>query len=111
MGYIGGMTQVLMRVELPATVKKKGKWFISTCPLVDVTSQGETEEKAIENLVDALSFFFVSCFERGTLDDVLTECGFIPAGKPGFSHFPKNTFPIDVPIPFLIDPSRRGCPA
>ncbi len=100
-----------MKFELPATLKKKGKWFVSSCPLLDVKSQGETEEKAIENLVEALTLFFVSCFDRGALDEVLKECGFTPAGKPGFSHFPKNTFPVDVPIPFLIDSSRHGCRA
>lgn len=105
------MTQVLMKLELPATIRKKGNWYLSACPVVDVMSQGETKEEALENLVDALSLFFISCFERGTLDDVLKQCGFTPVERPGFPSFPKNTFPIDVSIPFLIGPSRQGCRA
>ena len=88
-------------VKLPATVKKKGVYYISCCPLLDVVSQGKTENKALENLIDALSLFFISCFERETLFEVLKECGFAPAStKPTKRDFDKY---IDVPIPFEVN--------
>ena len=64
-------------------------------------SQGKTENKALENLIDALSLCFISCFERGTLFEVLKECGFAPAStKPRKRDFDKY---IDVPIPFEVN--------
>jgi len=62
--------------NLPLKIKKKKTWFVASCPVLDVHSQGETEEMARENLKEALSLFFQSCFERGVLDEVLKECGF-----------------------------------
>lgn len=66
-------------VSLPCTVKKKTpSTWISSCPALDVFAQGETEEKAKENLQETIALFFVSCHERGTLPDVLRECGIDP---------------------------------
>src|SRR6201998_213418 len=74
--------QASMEFKLPAQVKKKGKWFISSCDLLDVHSQGRTREQAERNLQDALATFLLSCYERGTLETVLREAGFVPAVGP-----------------------------
>ncbi len=66
-----------LEFKLPARVRKKGKWFISSCPRLDVHSQGRTKDEAERNLVDALTSFFISCYERGTLDFVLHDAGFV----------------------------------
>ena len=65
--------------RLPARVRKRGKWYVLSCPSLDVHSQGRTKEEARKNLVDALLFFLESCCERRTLDEVLREAGFVPA--------------------------------
>ncbi len=56
------MKKMIMTMKLP---------MLSCPPILDVITQGETEEKAKQNLNDALSLFLVSWFERGTLDSVL----------------------------------------
>lgn len=48
--------RVMMEMKLPSRIRKKVKWFISSC--------------------DALVSFLVSCHERGTLDQVLRESRF-----------------------------------
>ena len=69
-----------MRIELtaklPIQIARKEKWFLASCPALDVMSQGETEEQARANLAEALTLFLRSCIERGTLDAVLKQCGF-----------------------------------
>ena len=100
------MAEVLFSLQLPFKITKRAKWFLATCPIIDVHSQGETEKKAKENLIEALSLFFVSCFERGTLDVVLKDCGFRARRITTYSvkrpSVPKENY-IDVPIPFQID--------
>jgi predicted RNase H-like HicB family nuclease len=75
--------------------------FLSWCPLVDVYSQGDSEQEAKDNLVDALSLFFISCIERNTLDDVLKECGFRPFTVGNVAEQIGEEF-IDVNIPFEV---------
>jgi predicted RNase H-like HicB family nuclease len=69
--------RIAMEFKLPPRIRKKGRWFISSCPLLDVHSQGDTRDKAEHNLVDALASFLISCYERGTLDEVLRDSGFV----------------------------------
>jgi predicted RNase H-like HicB family nuclease len=82
---------ISIEFELPAKIRKKGAWFISSCPLLDVFSQGHTREQAEQNLIDALASFLTSCYERGTRDAVLRESGLVPATTRSMLHFsPKQ---------------------
>jgi predicted RNase H-like HicB family nuclease len=94
--------------RLPARIRKKGKWYVSSCPSLDVHSQGHTKDEARRNLIDALVFFFESCFERGTLDEVLREAGFVsaPARPVGKGRLPKDAESVTVPLPFMIRQRR-----
>lgn len=75
------MVKIVMDLKLPIIIQKKQKWYIASCPVLDVVTQGETKKRAKENLFDALYLFLTSCFERGTLDNVFKECGFHPVEK------------------------------
>lgn len=94
-------TTIVFTARLPFEVQKSDNYYISNCPVLDVYSQGKNEEEAKLNLIEALSLFFVSCYERGTLDDVLKECGFVPA-KPSKRQKKIDANYIDVQIPFSI---------
>ena len=74
-------TSVKVEFTLPVDVREAddgGAYYVSVCPPLDVLSQGETEEAALANLAEALQLFIESCFERGTLEEVLKDCGFVP---------------------------------
>jgi predicted RNase H-like HicB family nuclease len=47
-----------MKKSLSAVVWQEDKWFVAQCLEVDVASQGETEEEALDNLRDALMLHF-----------------------------------------------------
>ena len=66
-----------VRVEFTvrAEVREEGAYFVAGCPPLGVSSQGETEETALANLVEALRLFVVSCCERGALEEALTGGG------------------------------------
>ncbi len=105
---------VQFSMKLPVKVTKRPKWFIASCPILDIFSQGETEKQAKNNLAEALTLFFISCFERGTLDSVLKESGFKPAHLQHAYHPPEEPWDadnfIDLPIPFLVNqPDRLEC--
>ncbi|MBN1905072.1 MAG: type II toxin-antitoxin system HicB family antitoxin [Deltaproteobacteria bacterium] len=97
---------------LPIKIVKKNKCYVASCPILDVFSQGDTEDIARKNLSEALSLFFRSCFERGTLDAVLKQCGF-SAVEPGKTEIKtKNSIAdrddyISIPIPFLVSQNSQ----
>ncbi|MCC7201860.1 MAG: type II toxin-antitoxin system HicB family antitoxin [Nitrospirae bacterium] len=104
--------QVIFNVQLPAQVKKSGKYYVSCCPILDVYSQGKTRNKALENLIEALRLFLISCYDRGVLDEVLRDCGFTPVEVKGpvkARPFPKKYESVNVPLPFNLKESRTHC--
>jgi predicted RNase H-like HicB family nuclease len=47
-----------MKRPFAAAVSREDKWYVAQCLEVDVASQGETEDEALENLREALELFF-----------------------------------------------------
>jgi len=70
------LSRVWFQLKCPAQVRCEGEWYYSSCPPLDVHSQGRTEQEALANLAEALQLFVESCYERGTLEQVFKECGF-----------------------------------
>ena len=99
--------QVGVEFRLPARIRKRGKWYVSSCLSLDVHSQGHTKEEARQNLIDALVFFLESCFERGTLEEVLRQAGFVPAAMVAArGRVAKRAESVTVPLPFAIRQHR-----
>ncbi len=65
--------------RLPVVFKKRSKWYVAACPVLDIASQGTSKRKALSNLKEAISLFLSDCYERGTLEKVLKLSGFTPA--------------------------------
>lgn len=102
---------IRLDVRLPIEVNKGEKYYIASCPALEVASQGKTIKKAKSNLEEALTSFFISCIERGVLDAVLQDCGFRSAKKITSVKRPplkKKEF-IDIPLYLLAkqaEPNR-----
>ena len=47
-----------MKRVFTASLQQEDDWFVAQCLEVDVASQGETEEKALSNLREALELHF-----------------------------------------------------
>lgn len=47
-----------MKQKFTASIWQEDKWFVAQCVEVDVASQGETEDQALDNLRDALELHF-----------------------------------------------------
>ena len=70
------MPRVMFSLTVDSEVKEEGDMYVSYCPALDVYSQGDSEDEASANLIEALQLFLQSCYERGTLDAVMKERGF-----------------------------------
>jgi predicted RNase H-like HicB family nuclease len=47
-----------LKQKFTANVWQEGEWYVAECLKVDVASQGETEEEALNNLKEALELQF-----------------------------------------------------
>ena len=48
----------MKKLEFQAVVYKEGKYFVSQCLDIDVSSFGKTEKEALANLKEALELYF-----------------------------------------------------
>ncbi len=47
-----------MEILLPVVIAKEGDWFVASCPLLDIATQGRTEEEVKEMMEDLLNDYF-----------------------------------------------------
>lgn len=95
--------------------------WISYCPLLEIRSQGRTEQEARAALEDAVKLFLVTCLQRGILPDVLQKLGLKVSGEPAEiaeAKIPEefivvepleNEFDFEVPL-YLVaaEKARQG---
>lgn len=67
---IGGLSAKLL-----ARTRHKGSVWLAWCPPLDVMTQAETEQRAVESLREAVELWFESCISRRVLDEALVEAG------------------------------------
>ncbi len=41
-------------ISFPVLISKEGEWFVASCPLLDIGTQGRTEEEVRENMADLI---------------------------------------------------------
>lgn len=61
--------------KIPVLFFKEGNKVIAYSPAIDLSSCGDTEEEARKRFSEAAKIFFDEIIKMGTVDDVLTECG------------------------------------
>jgi len=99
---------VTIQVKVPIILKKDddiGGYFVE-CPVLDVCSQGDNKKDAEKNIREAIGLFLISCFEKGTLNQVLKDCGFQPLKKAPKKTAKRKTIPhektIEVDFPMEV---------
>ncbi len=70
---------ITLNVKLEAATKKHGQHWTARCVPLDVFSQGNTKEKALASLSEAVQLWFESCIDRDVLSEALAEAGFVKA--------------------------------
>lgn len=105
------MQQIRFEVRLPVQFHKEGRAVIAYTPALDLSSQGASHEAAARSLVQAIRLWFDSCYERGTLEAALKECGFRPVRPGEESQEEEGEEGEFVTVPFPLMAARNDTPA
>lgn len=44
-----------VQIPVPILITKERKWFVASCPILDIATQGRTEKEVKENLSDLIN--------------------------------------------------------
>ena len=47
------------KVPLPILITKEGKWFVASCPILDIATQGKTEKEVKENMAELIDEYLL----------------------------------------------------
>lgn len=105
-----GLAQVSFDVRITVNVRPDDVGFVSHCPVLDVFSQGATEQEALENIKEAVQLFIESCYMRGCLDQVLKDSGFELRSLPAsleLSDLSGDESAVHVPLALIADAKNK----
>ena len=75
-------TKIQLDFNISVKLFKEGQSYVAYTPVLDLSSCGKTEKKALQNISDAAQLFIKECIKDGTLEEVLpatreavTGCG------------------------------------
>ena len=43
-----------VRIPFPIVITRENKWFVASCPILDVATQGKSEHEVKENISDLI---------------------------------------------------------
>ena len=66
-------------MKLTAIIEREGTGFVSLCPELDIASQGDSVEQALNNLREALQLFFETASAQ-EIEHKIARRGFRNAG-------------------------------
>lgn len=64
-----------MGLNIPITILKEGKRFISYSPAIDLSTSGATFEEAHKRFAEAAVLFFEEIVNKNTVNEVLEDLG------------------------------------
>ncbi len=75
------MRKSLFEIKLPVSIIKEKKKYIAYTPALDLSTSGKSYEE-VKNRFNEISFlFFEELIKKGTLEDVLKNCGWTKIQK------------------------------
>ena len=72
-------------------------------------SQGASINEARTNIQEAINLFLVTCFEMGTLDEVLKSCGFMPSSTNAKDVATTEDETVEIVLPFIAAQKQQEC--
>ena len=90
-------------VSLPVQFIKDGDVFVAYCPALDISTQADTFEEAQKMFSELVHIFTDELIKMGTLEEVLTSCGWVKTGKkkqwtpPSIDFIKEQTQTINIP--------------
>ena len=66
-----------MEIQFTTQIFKEGRTFVAHTRELDVSSCGGTQQRALQNLKEAVRLFLDEAEKMGTLEQILAEAGYL----------------------------------
>ena len=66
----------MLSAKLSVEIFKEGNQFIAYCPALDISTSADSLAEVRKMFVEMVNIFFEEVIKMGTMDEVLSQCGF-----------------------------------
>lgn len=102
---MGEPARIIWMLKVQVEAHQEEDAWVATCPALDVASQGDSEDHALEMLREALELFVEDCGEHDTLWEILAERNLTPTPTSVRTALDESANAeatwLDIPIWFL----------
>ncbi|MCX6600446.1 MAG: hypothetical protein NT025_02655 [bacterium] len=70
------------KVHVPVVIFQEGEYFVAYCPVLELSSYGQSENEAKRAFAEALKIFIKETEKKGTLEKILLDLGWTLKRKP-----------------------------
>jgi hypothetical protein len=70
-----------LEYNLPVVLMRQGKYFIAYTPALELSVQGRSKADVQKRFGEAVVLFFEDLHERGTMDEVLEDLGWVKRAR------------------------------
>lgn len=86
-----------IEADLTLRIKQEDGCYIAYCQELELSSHGRTIDEAQKHINEVLAIFFEDIIRRDTVDEVLTECGWVKV------ETDQDKIPKWVPPAYVVD--------
>ena len=90
-----------MKIQFTSQIFREGKMFVAHSPELDVSSCATTVAKAQKNLLEAVRLFLEEAENKGSLEQILKEAGFVRRKETLVGPRPVTSRRVTVPLSTL----------
>jgi hypothetical protein len=98
-----------VKLEVAAEVFREDFHIVAYAKALDLSSSGKTETEAIQALIEAVRLFVLTSLEMGTLDQILTEGGYVRRGDEWIRPQETPRWSTDNIMPLSESTQRLAC--
>jgi len=74
------------KVDVPVVIFQEGKYFVAYCPVLELSSYGQSASEAKGAFAEALKIFIEETERKGTLEKILLDLGWTLKRKPSVQY-------------------------
>jgi len=96
------MRKTQIKLDIPVSFFREGKYFIAYTPALDLSTSGKTYQEAKERFVKVVKIFFEETIQEGTLKEALQELGWQKIKHQWTPPIPISQGIESIQVPFRI---------
>lgn len=98
-----------IKISVPVFITKEGDSFVAYCPVLELSSYGDSIKDAKESFEDAIDIFLQETSRKGTLEKMLLSFGWVLRRLPNPLYEPPSINTVKSSLSRILSSETKSC--